>query len=214
MGGATMRKIASVQPRFGQGLSPPIRPLRGHLPPQGGKDLACPTRRTCELRATNPLPRNGLQISRPLEPAQGPKPLMMLFVPSRGRAQGLAILLRRGCVERDRTGGCRRSSFRTASPRTVKGSGAESRIVQGTGTQGARPPAGGAVAARGEHPRWFVETRAVQLPENHARGASVFRRNGILYLLPGGSPDAPPALPTPVAARRESVESRHLRTLR
>jgi hypothetical protein len=37
MGGATMRKIASVRPRIGKCLSPPIRPLRGHLPPQEGE---------------------------------------------------------------------------------------------------------------------------------------------------------------------------------
>jgi hypothetical protein len=157
--------------------TPPIDPGlaaldAGPLPPLRGRrrNPACPAPPTFKLRATNPLPRNGLRISRPPKRAQVPNPAMMLSVPSRGRAQGLAILLRRGCVERGGRGlvsgqpwraprsgfdRARRPGDRGRCRRPCKGSGAESRIVQGTMLQGHHLPVGGAVAARGEYPRWF-----------------------------------------------------------
>jgi hypothetical protein len=119
------------------------------------EETACPPPPTFKLQSSNPLPSNGLQISHPLKPAQVSSPAILLPVPSRGRAQGLAILLRRGCVERDRTGDAGAVLSGASSARTVKGSGAESRIVQGLVSQGRDLPVGGAVAARGEYPRWF-----------------------------------------------------------
>ncbi|CAN5383350.1 hypothetical protein BH10PSE1_BH10PSE1_31800 [soil metagenome] len=161
------------------------------------------------------LPKPGEPIPRPawgwsiLEPIghTGFKPRVCFWCPVAGKGAGPCDLVAAGACGAGRSTSS--SSFtlgelRVPTPLTgnggrgARGSDGGGLVgqgrreghggVQGTDTQGVRPPAGGAVAARGQHPHWFVATRAVQLPTNHTRGAFVFRRNGISILISGRRP--------------------------
>ena len=84
-----------------------------------------------------PCPARDCSEKHPLERAQVSSPAILLPVPSRGRAQGLAILLRRGCVERGGRGLVSGQPWRAPKPASLGrlgaapgGSGAVSPIAQ------------------------------------------------------------------------------------
>ena len=176
--------------------------------------MARPTLPIIKPRATNPLPRNGLQISHPLEPAQVSAAAILLPVPSRGRAQGLAILLRRGCVERGGRGLVSGQPWRAPKPASLGrlgaapgGSGAVSPIAQrvwrresdrsGDGHARRPPSRRGRGSGKGLIPPLVRgnTSRTAPAKTTYAERSS-FAETVITTPIPGGSPDAPPALPT------------------